>query len=221
MSEAALSVGARVRPSARLSTSRVIAVLRARAAEAYGPVVEVLVGEGIESIELTMTTPGTLDVVADLAGRYAGSAEIGVGTVLDARHAEQALAAGAAYLVTPTVCRGVVAVARVHERPVYPGALTPTEVHASWAMGASAVKLFPASHLDPSYVTALRGPLPDVAVLPSGGVRLADVHAWLHVGAVAVSLGGELLGDALTGGDLRELAGRARRVRQLVDGCPR
>lgn len=213
------SVGGRAAPSAIVSSGRVIAVLRARAAAAYGPVIDVLAGEGISSIELTLTTPGTLEVVADLVERHGAAVEIGVGTVLDATHAEQALLAGAAYLVTPTVCHPVVELARRHDRPVYPGAFTPTEVQISWAMGATAVKLFPASHLGPSYLSALRGPLPDVAVLPSGGVRIDDIPAWLQAGALAVGMGGELIGDAFAGGDLRELAGRARRVRQVVDGC--
>lgn len=209
----------RVAPSALLSHGRVVAVLRAPTAAAYGPVVEVLVAEGIRSLELTMTTPHTLDVVADLVARHAGSAEIGVGTVLDAATAEQALQAGAAYLVTPTVSRPVVEVALHHERPVFPGAFSPTEVQTCWAMGATAVKLFPASHLGPSFATALRGPMPDVRVVPSGGVRIEAIPAWLQAGAVAVSLGGELIGDAFAGGELRELAARAREVRRIVDGC--
>lgn len=209
----------RVPPSALLSHGRVVAVLRAPTAEAYQPVVEVLVAEGITSLELTMTTPGTLDVIVDLVARHGSSVEIGVGTVLDPATAEQALAAGAAYLVTPTVCPPVIESALRHERPVFPGAFTPTEVLTNWALGATAVKLFPASHLDPSYVAALRGPMPDVLVMPSGGVRIESIPAWLHAGAIAVSLGGELIGDALKGGPLRELAARARTIRRTVDGC--
>lgn len=208
----------RVPPSDLLRSTRAVAVLRAPTATAYDAVVDVLVECGIRSIELTMTTPGTLDTVGALVERYAGVAEIGVGTVLSAGTAEQALAAGAAFLVTPTVSPEVIAAALRRRRPVYPGAFSPTEVQTNWSLGASAVKIFPADQVGPGYLKALRGPLPDVAAMPSGGVRLEDIPAWLAAGAVAVSLGGELLGDALRGGDLRALAVRARRARALVDG---
>ena len=208
----------RLPPSPLLRTTRIVAVLRAQAATGYGPVVDVLVESGICCIELTMTTPGTLDAIGALTERCAGVAEIGVGTVMSEDTAEQALANGAAFLVTPTVAPEVIAAALRWRRPVYPGALSPTEVHANWSLGASAVKIFPANQVGPGYLDALHGPMPEVAAMPSGGVRLEDIPAWLDAGAVAVSLGGELLGDALRGGDLGELAGRARHVRAVVDG---
>ena len=100
---------------------------------------------------------------------------------------------------------------------VYPGGLTPTELHAGWKLGATAVKVFPASVVGAGYVGQLRGPFPDIQVIPSGGVDIEDVPDWIRAGALAVSLGGPLLGDAFKGGDLRELTARARRVRELVD----
>lgn len=209
----------RVEPSTLVSASRVIAVLRAPSAAAYRPVVDVLVDHGIVSIELTMTTPGTLEVVEDLVTRYAGRAEVGVGTVTDESTAELALDRGAAYLVTPTVAPAVIAKAVHRGRPVFPGAFTPTEVHRCWSLGATAVKLFPASHLTPSFAAVLRGPFPQIAIVPSGGVRVDDIPAWLAAGALAVSLGGELLGDAFRSGDLHALAARAAQVRVVVDGC--
>lgn len=211
----------RVEPSTLVSASRVIAVLRAPSAAAYRPVVDVLVDQGIVSIELTMTTPGTLEVVEDLVTRYAGRAEVGVGTVTDESTAERALDRGAAYLVTPTVAPAVIAKAVHQGRPVFPGAFTPSEVHRSWSLGATAVKLFPASHLGPSFAAALRGPFPQIVIVPSGGVRVADIPDWLGAGALAVSLGSELLGDAFRGGDLRALAARADQVRAVVDECGR
>ena len=208
----------RVPPSDLLRSTRAIAVLRATAAADYAPVIEVLVEAGIRSMELTLTTPGTLEVIESLVDRFAGRAEVGVGTVMTEDEAEQALGAGAAYLVTPTVNPAVVAVALRHRQPVYPGALSPTEVHTNWSTGASAVKVFPASMVGPGYLSALRGPMPDVATMPSGGVRTADIRSWLDAGAIAVSLGGELLGDAFRGGDPRALRERAEQVRAAVDG---
>lgn len=92
------------------------------------------------------------------------------------------------------------------------------EVHTNWSTGASAVKVFPASMVGPGYLSALRGPMPDVATMPSGGVRTADIRSWLDAGAIAVSLGGELLGDAFRGGDRGALRERAEQVRAAVDG---
>lgn len=211
----------RVSPSDLLRSTRLIAVLRAPAASAYSAVVDVLVKAGIRSIELTLTTPGTFDALGALIADFGDRSEIGLGTVLTAEEAERAFDAGASYLVTPTVRPEVIAVALRWGRPVYAGALTPTEVHTNWSTGASAVKIFPASLVSPSYLAALRGPLPEVLLLPSGGVTLDAAPAWLRAGALAVSLGGELVGDALIGGDLDALAARACHVRLLVDELAR
>ncbi len=209
----------RVAPSALLRDGRAIAVLRAPDAAAYEAVADVLVDQGIRSLELTLTTPGTLEVVERLVDRYAGRAEVGVGTVLTTSHAEAALDAGAAFLVTPTVLVEIVATALRAQRPVYPGALTPTEVAANWFAGASAVKLFPASLIGADYLAALRGPFPNLLALPSGGVTVESIPSWLTAGAIAVSLGGELVGDALRGGDLRDLEARARDIRTMIDAA--
>lgn len=207
----------RVLPSRRLAVGRTIVVLRAPQADAYAPVIDTLVEAGLTSIEVTLTTPGTAPALPGLVTRYDEAAEIGVGTVLTAADAEAALQAGAAYVVTPMVAPDVVAAARRASRPVYPGALTPTEVLTNWQAGATAVKIFPASHVGPAFLKALRGPFPDLALVPSGGIAIDDVPAWLHAGALAVSLGGELIGDALRGGDLDALGRRARRLRRIVD----
>jgi 2-dehydro-3-deoxyphosphogluconate aldolase/(4S)-4-hydroxy-2-oxoglutarate aldolase len=102
------------------------------------------------------------------------------------------------------------------EIPVYPGGLTPTELLAGWNAGATAVKLFPASTVGPGYIGQLRGPFPDIAVIPSGGIGIADVPGWIEAGALAVSLGGPLLQDAFAGGSPAGLVQRAREVSELV-----
>ena len=193
----------------------IIAVLRARDHEAYDPVIAALISGGIRSIELTLTTPGTLDALPELRRRHPG-AVIGIGTVTTRADAETAIERGAAYLVTPVVDTGVIAAARDAVLPVYPGALTPTEVLAAWRAGASAVKIFPAGTVGPGYAGHLRGPFPDLRFIPSGGVSLDDIPAWLRAGASAVSLGGPLLGDALAGGSLDALTQRCRRAVQLA-----
>jgi 2-dehydro-3-deoxyphosphogluconate aldolase / (4S)-4-hydroxy-2-oxoglutarate aldolase len=194
----------------------VVAVLRARDASMYAPVVETLAENGVLSIELTLTTPRALEVLPELLARLAGSAEIGVGTVLNERQASACIEAGAQFLVTPTTLPVVVHAGLAAGVQTFPGALTPTELSAGWEAGATAVKLFPASTVGPDYLAQLRGPFPQIPVLPSGGISIDDVPAWIAAGAVGVSMGGPLVGDALSGGDLKALAERARRTVALV-----
>ena len=204
-------------PSAVLRETRAVAVLRASRASDYAPVIEALQRGGVLSIELTLSTPGVWDELPVLRDRFGDALEIGVGTVTEAAEAEAALDLGAAYIVTPVTDPGVITACVSRGVPVYPGGLTPTELHAGWKLGATAVKVFPASTVGACYVSQLRGPFPDIAVIPSGGVNIEDVPGWIRAGALAVSLGGPLLGDAFRGGDLQELTARARRVRGLID----
>jgi 2-dehydro-3-deoxyphosphogluconate aldolase/(4S)-4-hydroxy-2-oxoglutarate aldolase len=204
-------------PSSILRDTRVVAVLRASHAREYAPVIEALQRGGVLSIELTLSTPGVFDELTRLQERFGDGLEIGVGTVTTADEAETALDLGAAYIVTPVTDPDIVAACVRRGVAVYPGGLTPTELHAGWKLGATAVKLFPASVVGAGYVGQLRGPFPDIQVIPSGGVNIEDVPGWVKAGALAVSLGGPLLGDAFKGGDLQELTARARRVRELVD----
>ncbi|GAB13082.1 4-hydroxy-2-oxoglutarate/2-dehydro-3-deoxy-phosphogluconate aldolase [Arthrobacter globiformis NBRC 12137] len=204
-------------PSAVLRDTRAVAVLRARHASDYAPVVEALQRGGVLSIELTLSTPGVWEELPLLQERFGDSVEIGVGTVTEAAEAETALDLGAAYIVTPVTDPGVINACVSRGVPVYPGGLTPTELHTGWKLGATAVKVFPASTVGAGYVSQLRGPFPDIEVIPSGGVNIEDVPAWIRAGALAVSLGGPLLGDACKGGDLQDLTVRARRLRKLID----
>jgi 2-dehydro-3-deoxyphosphogluconate aldolase/(4S)-4-hydroxy-2-oxoglutarate aldolase len=206
----------RVPASATFSANPVVAVLRARDASLYAPVVETLVENGVLSIELTLTTPRALEVLPALLDRLAGSAEIGVGTVLNARQAAASIEAGASFLVTPTTLPDVIHAGLAAGIQTFPGGLTPSELSAGWEAGATAVKLFPASVVGPDYLAQLRGPFPQIPVLPSGGIGIDDVEAWIAAGAVGVSMGGPLIGDALSGGDLTALAERARRTVDIV-----
>jgi 2-dehydro-3-deoxyphosphogluconate aldolase/(4S)-4-hydroxy-2-oxoglutarate aldolase len=201
--------------SAVLRESRLIAVLRADDPLDYDAVVDVLVESGVRSIELTLTTPGTLAHLPSLVARIVG-AEIGVGTVTTTDEAERAIDAGAGYLVTPVARPKVVELAVRRGVPVYPGGLTPTELFSAWEAGATAVKVFPAETVGPRYGTHLRGPFPELQFVPSGGVTLDDIADWLRVGAAAVSLGSPLIGDALRGGSLADLGHRATEAVQIA-----
>lgn len=194
---------------ARTVASRLVVVARAAQAEDYDRVLELLIDAGIRSIELTLTTPNTFDALPALLERYAGVADLGVGTVTRPDQLSRAIDSGVAYVVTPITSGALVAQATDADVPIIPGGLTPTELFASWSAGASAVKVFPAGQVGPSYLADLRGPFPGIEVVPSGGVDLEGAAAWLQAGAVAVSVGGPLLGDAFRGGSLVALRDRA------------
>ena len=200
----------------RLTRSKVIAVLRASQISALAPVCDVLVEEGILTLELTLTTPGILDALPRLVDRYGASADVGVGTILTESDAERAVECGARFLVTPTVSLPVVNLAVQRQVAIFPGGLTPTELAAGWQAGATAVKIFPAQTVGAGYLKHLRGPFPDLQAVPSGGVDLDASRQWLAAGAVAVSIGGPLLGDALNGGRLDALRDRCRAFRTVV-----
>lgn len=207
----------RVALPARTVGSRLIVVARAERAEDYAPVLDVLIDAGVRSVELTLTTPGTFDHLPELLRRYDGVADLGVGTITNGDDLVRAVDAGASYLVTPITSTTFVARATDAGVPIVPGGLTPTELFASWSAGASAVKIFPAGQVGPSYLKDLRGPFPDIVAVPSGGVDLAGAEAWLAAGAAAVSVGGPLLGDAFRGGDLRALRERAEAFAALCE----
>jgi 2-dehydro-3-deoxyphosphogluconate aldolase/(4S)-4-hydroxy-2-oxoglutarate aldolase len=189
----------------------VVAILRAGSAERFGDVARVIVEQGIGAVELTLTTPGALDALRSLRDCDLPGLALGAGTVTTAAQLADAADAGATYVVTPALVPEVLAAGAERGVPVLCGAFTATEALAAHRGGASMVKLFPASLGGPAYLAALRQPLPDVPFVPTGGVHLDDVPAWFASGAVAVAVGGPLVGDACTlGGDLAALAERAR-----------
>lgn len=200
--------------------SRLVVVARAQRAEDYDAVLDVLIDAGIRSIELTLTTPGTFDRLPALLERYGSVADLGVGTVTNREDLARAVDAGARYVVTPITSAALVAQATDAGMPIVPGGLTPTELFTSWSAGASAVKVFPAGQVGPSYLADLRGPFPDIQVVPSGGVDLDSAAGWLKAGAVAVSVGGPLLGDAFRGGSLVALQDRAEAFVSLCTPTP-
>jgi 2-dehydro-3-deoxyphosphogluconate aldolase/(4S)-4-hydroxy-2-oxoglutarate aldolase len=193
-----------------------IAVLRAEEAALYRDVIDVLVDNGIDSIELTLSTPGTLEKLPALLGQVPDGCVIGVGTIVDVADATRAIEAGAHYLVTPVSNLEVIARGRAAGIPVISGGFTPTELHSSWVAGAAAVKIFPAATVGVAFANYLRGPFPSLQFVPSGGVGIDEIPEWFEAGALAVSLGGSLVGDAFVGGSLAELAERARRAVSFV-----
>lgn len=189
-----------------LSRVGVVAVIRAPSADAAVSMSQALVRGGVLGIEITFSTPGAPEAIAR-ARRELPDALVGAGTVLEASQLEAAASAGASFLVSPHFDEELVAAAKERSVPFLAGALTPTEVVRAWKAGVSCVKLFPGSAVGPGYVKALRGPLPHVPLMPTGGVDEGNLADWLAAGAVAVGMGG-----ALATGSLEAIEAAARRV---------
>jgi 2-dehydro-3-deoxyphosphogluconate aldolase / (4S)-4-hydroxy-2-oxoglutarate aldolase len=197
--------------AARLAEHRLAAVLRIPRAELAEPVVAALVSGGIEIVELTFTTPGVEAALAHVRKRHPDLL-LGAGTIRDEGQARRAAAAGADFLVMPHLDARLLESCLASGLPTLPGVLTPSEVARALAEGAQLLKLFPAGSAGPAHLKALRGPFPDIRVVPTGGIGLEDMPAWIEAGALAVGVGGELCPGALVEEErLGELTERARR----------
>lgn len=193
-----------------LEQDRTLAVVRAPRIDAPVALCRALAAGGIRTVEFTFTTPGVEAVIAE-AVRGADGVIIGAGTVTDARSAEAALAAGAQFLVTPGISEGAAGVARDAGVPILLGALTPSEVMRAVALGAAAVKIFPAGLVGPAYLADLRGPFPDARVVPSGGLDAGNAAEWMRAGALAVTAGTSVVSAArIQAGDWADVTERAR-----------
>jgi 2-dehydro-3-deoxyphosphogluconate aldolase/(4S)-4-hydroxy-2-oxoglutarate aldolase len=215
MKRAKVSSAAPADATATISEAGVVAVLRASTARHLPKVAHEMVDGGIRVIEVTLTTPDAVAMIKRLRGELGRDALVGAGTVVTLEEAEACIDAGADFLVSPTTSLDVVATARIAGVAAYPGALTPTEMLTAQRAGASAVKLFPAATFGPGYLRQIRGPFPNIPIMPTGGIGLADVETWLRAGAAAVGLGTSLSGSALQDG---VDAGLKDRVRHVLDG---
>ncbi len=176
--------------------SGVIAVVRLPESAGLRSVAAALVAGGVSAVEITLTTPGAIEAITELAS-HGGGAVVGAGTVLDEKAARSVIAAGARFVVSPTLDRGVVRYCRDQGVPCLPGAFTPTELLEAWRAGAELVKLFPASALGPRYLREVLAPLPLLRVVPSGGVSLENAGEWIRAGAAAVSVGSAIVSGTL------------------------
>ena len=189
--------------------SGVVAILRAARHDHLEAAAEALAQAGITCLELTLTTPGALDSLRRLRATLSDGVALGIGSVINAEQARASLQAGAGFLVSPGVCPDVAHVAAEAGIACYPGAWTPTEVLTAWGLGAAAVKLFPAASGGAAHLKSIRAPLPDIPLVPTGGVAIDQIADYIAAGAVAVGLGSPLTGDALDGGSPAGLARRA------------
>ena len=195
--------------------SGVIAIIRSDSPAGLADTARALADGGIRAIEVTMTTPGALEAISAVATRGDGQILIGAGSVLDAESARMAILNGAEFLVAPNVDPASIQMAKRYGKPICPGAFTATEIVLAWQAGADIVKIFPASSLGPGYISAIRGPLPQVRLMPVGGVNVDNLGAYIKAGACAVALGGNLVSKTLIAeGDWARITEMAR---QCVD----
>ncbi|WP_067794668.1 bifunctional 4-hydroxy-2-oxoglutarate aldolase/2-dehydro-3-deoxy-phosphogluconate aldolase [Actinomadura formosensis] len=206
----------RLAPGDALTATGVVAVVHGTRPGRVPAVLDTLVAAGVRCLEITLNAPGAPDALRAARDRLPAGVELGAGTVRTAAEASAAVAAGASFLGAADTREEVAAVAREHGIAYYPGALTPTEVARAWDLGATAVKVFPARVFGPRYLRDLRAPFRDVLLLPAGGIGPDDAAGYIAAGALAVGAGGSLLGDALDGGSLVELADRAGRLLAAV-----
>ena len=188
----------------------VIAIMRAQSSDQLIAAADAIKAGGVRVIEVTMTTPGALAVVEEAKGRYGQDVLFGAGTVLDAETARAAILAGADFVVAPSLELDTVALCNRYSIPVMPGCYTPTETVTAWQAGADMIKLFPASVGGPDLVKAILAPLPQLEIVPVGGVNLDTAADFIRKGAAALGVGSSLVNQKLLdAGDLEELQRRA------------
>ncbi|MGH9617711.1 MAG: bifunctional 4-hydroxy-2-oxoglutarate aldolase/2-dehydro-3-deoxy-phosphogluconate aldolase [Acidobacteriaceae bacterium] len=195
-----------------------VPVLRASSAEEAIKIADAIVSGGVNILEVTMTVPGAIHVIEQLASHHGDKLLLGAGTVLDSETARSCLLAGAQFIVSPALDLRTIEMCRRYGVPIMPGALTPTEIVAAWQAGADVVKVFPCSALGGAkYLKALQGPLPQIQLVPTGGVSLSTAEEFLAAGAFALGVGGDLVDSkAAREGRIEVITENARKYVAIV-----
>lgn len=198
---------------AAVEAAGVVAVIRLKDPEKLRAVVDAIADGGVRALEVTMTVPGAVDLIRALAPTLPSGFLLGAGTVLDADTAKRVIDAGAQFVVSPVLRRATIAACHERGVPAMPGCFTPTEILDAWEAGADIVKVFPATALGPTFFKDVHGPLPQVKLMPTGGVSLDNAGDWIRAGAVAVGVGTALLDAvAIAAGDYDVLRRNAERI---------
>ncbi len=188
----------------------IVAVVRSPDSQQLVEAVRALADGGVTVAEITMTVPGALDVVKAVRAALGDRVLLGAGTILDPETARAAILAGAEYIVSPTINLEVIKMCQRYDKLIMPGAFTPTEILTAWEAGADIVKVFPADVVGPAFFKAVKGPLPQIRLMPTGGVDLTTAPAFLKAGACCLGVGGQLVEPAAIAarnfGRIRELA---------------
>ena len=183
---------------AQITGIGIVPVVRTESAESAILAIEAIYRGGVRVAEITMTVPGAVRALEKISDEFGDKIVLGAGTVLDPETARACLLAGAEFLVTPSLRLATIEIAKRYSKVVCPGALTPTEVLTAWEAGADIVKIFPCGNVGgPKYIKALKGPFPQIEMIPTGGVNLETAGEFLKAGACAVAVGGELVDTRL------------------------
>ena len=201
----------------RVLDSGIVAVIRADSGETLADVAEALLAGGVAVMEVTFTVPAAVEVIKEVKRRIGDRILLGAGTVLDSETARTAILAGAEFIVSPSTDVKVIEMCKRYDKIVTPGVFTPTEVVTAWQAGADIVKVFPADIGGPSHLKALKGPLPQVKIMPTGGVDLTTAEDFLKAGACALGVGGALVEkDAVERGDMDRITSLAKQYVEIV-----
>ena len=201
----------------RVYNAGIVAVVRADSGELLADVSEALLAGGIDVIEITFTVPGAVRVLEQTADRIGDRILLGAGTILDSETARIAMLAGAEFIVSPSTNLGVIEICNRYDKAIMAGAFTPTEVITAWQAGADVIKVFPCDTVGPGYLKSLKGPFPQVEMMPTGGVTLETTADFLRNGAFAVGAGSALVEkDAVARGDLGRIESLARQYVSIV-----
>ena len=203
----------RAEATQEIETQGIVAVIRMQDTGRLRAVVDALAAGGVRALEVTMTVPRAIEMIREIAPTLPAGFLFGAGTVLDAETAHRVIDAGAQFVVSPVFRRAVIDACHQHDVPALPGCMTPTEILDAWEAGADIVKVFPATTFGPGYLKDVRAPLPQVKLMPTGGVTLDNAGEWIRAGAVAVGVGSALLdAKAIAAGDYKALEASARRI---------
>lgn len=203
---------------ARIRECGLIPIVRTPTAEDTTALSDTLVAAGLTNLEITLTIPGALEVIRALSQRFGDKVLIGAGTVLDASSAEACVAAGATFIVSPGFDLDTVTYCKKVGVPIFAGSLTPTEIITAWKAGADMVKVFPCNAMGgASYLKSVKAPLPQIEMVPTGGVSIETAAAFIQAGAAALGVGGDLIDlEALHAGRRSVISERARRYIEVV-----
>jgi 2-dehydro-3-deoxyphosphogluconate aldolase/(4S)-4-hydroxy-2-oxoglutarate aldolase len=191
----------------------IVGIIRMKDPAKLRGVLDALMEGGVRALEITMTVPGAVDLIRAIAPTVPEDFRLGAGTVTNAETVDRVVDAGATFIVSPVFRRDVISACARHDIPVMPGCFSPTEILDAWEHGADVIKVFPATALGPGFFKDVRGPLPHVKMMPTGGVTIDNAGEWIAAGAVAVGVGSALLDSkAIDAGNLSLIRDNARRI---------
>lgn len=201
----------------RIKEGGIVAVVRSDSGEKLVQVARALAEGGVTAIEITFSVPDAIDVIRKVRQELGDTIALGAGTVLDPETARAAILAGAEYIVAPTTNLDVIRLCRRYDKAVMPGAFTPTEILTAWEAGADIIKVFPADVGGPNYLKSVKAPLPQIRLMPTGGVDLDTAEAFLKAGAFCLGAGSSLVdAKAVAAGDFGAIRERAARFAAVV-----